>query len=288
MPRPLESKESKEKVKTKSSTDNNATKFSGTPPQRNEPKTSTSSDMSMPLRLSFDSKIIPPFERNSRLLFNKNEKATSLSPPLSAENEYDFDQHLMKEQLSEKKKFLKSFHLRPCIPIPTSNDQPVVQLPKMPKSDSKADLSPTTNPSKDSKILLASSMATIRSPASSSSQSPTMKRPEVKASKRKSREPVKNIAKVRNVLPANDTQKWDASKAAGSTTTVSSSTSSPGSSISSNLNLRTATVNTSLSNTNSASKSVVYCDCQIFFCVIFIRINFIVVCIVFFSSTESE
>lgn len=257
MLRPIDSKESKERVKTKpASADNSTAKAHEAPTQRNEPKASSVFDAGTPtlLRPGYDAaKSTPPIDRNSRLLFNKDEKAKSLSPPLSAENEYDFDQHLLKEQLSEKKKFLKSIHLRPRIP----NDSPLVQLPKMPKSDSKADPAPLTNSSKDSRLSLANSITSIKSPASSSNQSPSMRLPEAKASKRKSREPIKNVAKVRTVLPASEMPKLDASKPASSASSVSSSTSLASSSITSTSSgVKPMAANVSASNTYVPTKSV--------------------------------
>lgn len=257
MLRPIDSKESKERVKTKpASADNSQTKAHEAPTQRNEPKASLVLDAGTPtlLRPGYDAKSTPPIDRNSRLLFNKDDKAKSLSPPLSAENEYDFDQHLLKEQLSEKKKFLKSIHLRPRIP----NDSPLVQLPKMPKSDSKAqDPAPLTNSSKDSRLSLANSITSIKSPASSSNQSPSMRLPEAKASKRKSREPIKNVAKVRTVLAASELPKVDASKPASLTSSVSSSTSLANASITSTSSgVKPMAANVPPSNTYVPPKSV--------------------------------
>lgn len=205
--------------------------------------------------------MVPNVDRTkSRLLFNKDEKAKSLSPPLSAENVYDFDQHLLKEQLSEKlsekKQFMKKIQLQP------STNSPSVQLPKMPKNDSKGETMPVANLSKDNKTTstsLANCIASIKSPASSSNQlidKQPIKRPEIKASKRKSREPVKNITKLKCISPS-DITKWDSPKSSliGSTVSVSSSSSS--SSSNSPISSTSGTINaTTSSSTNPTNKSV--------------------------------
>lgn len=144
------------------------------------------------------------------VIFNKEDKSRSFSPPLSAENEYDFDQHLLKEKLSEKKKFLSSIHLTPR--IPSSTETPLVQLPKTQKTELIMNLSKDNKPIESNSIVTSiklpiSSSSSSSSPSSSSSSSASLsvgiiKKPENKASKRKSREPVKNVAKVKCSSPS--------------------------------------------------------------------------------------
>lgn len=135
------------------------------------------------------------------VFFKKEDNSRSFSPPLSAENEYDFDQHLLKEKLSEKKKFLSSIHLTPRIP---STETPLVQLPKTPKTELNTNLSKDNKPMESISTKLpastssASSVSAASSPASSGGN---IKKPENKASKRKSREPVKNVAQVKYSSP---------------------------------------------------------------------------------------
>lgn len=212
--------------------DGSASKSSDSTQNRSEPKTVTFADKPSPSRIANDTtatttKSTPTNDRSKgRLLFNKDEKAKSLSPPLSAENEYDFDQHLLKEKLSEKKKFLSSIDLTPRIP---STDSPLVQLPKMPKTEQKSETTLPTNLSKDkdansktpttnSTTALSSSRPSVSSSSSSSNADKQtavgIKKPENKTSKRKSREPVKNVAKIKCVSPNERIfdMKWDPMK----------------------------------------------------------------------------
>lgn len=203
-------------------------------------KTVTFSDKPTPSRANVDGKPYSNIDRpKGRLLFNKEEKAKSLSPPLSAENEYDFDQHLKKEQASEKEqlktKFLSLVHLTPRA---HSTDSPLVQLPKMPKTEQKSETTLPTNLSKDKDNSKASvtSACTPNQPVVSSSSScnsssssgsgssgcssstgtdkQLIKKPENKTSKRKSGFPVKNVTKIKCVSPSDQSadSKWDPMK----------------------------------------------------------------------------
>lgn len=243
-------------MKTKSIlTDSAAAKSGDSASNRSEQKTVTFSDKPTPSRTNIDGKSHSNIDRpKGRLLFNKEEKAKSLSPPLSAENEYDFDQHLLKEKLSEKKKFLSSIHLTPRIP---STDSPLVQLPKMPKTEQKSDTAtlPTnlskdkdnkasvTNASTPNRPIVSSSSSSNSSSSSSSNSNSNssgggggggaggsadkqfIKKPENKTSKRKSREPVKNVTKIKCVSPSEQTieLKWDPMKSSISSMSPSSS-----------------------------------------------------------------
>lgn len=222
--------------------DSSATKSGDSTLNRSEPKMVTFSDRppsssslsSSSLRPSGESKPTSSTERPmGRLLFNKEETAKSLSPPISAENEYDFDQHLLKEEFSTKKDFFEKIHLKP------RTDSPLVQLPKMPKTEQKSDTTiQTTNlSSKDKDTSKPSSAATstttattpsvssFRSPSVSSSKNFSAKlaahiandearRAENKTSKRKSREPVKNVTKAKSASPNEHAIdiKWDPNK----------------------------------------------------------------------------
>lgn len=202
-------------------------------------KTVTFSDKPTPSRANVDGKPYSNIDRpKGRLLFNKEEKAKSLSPPLSAENEYDFDQHLKKEQASEKEQlktqFLSLVHLTPRA---HSTDSPLVQLPKMPKTEQKSETTLPTNLSKDKDNSKASvtSASTPNQPVVSSSSNcnssssssgssgctsstgtdkQLIKKTENKTSKRKSGFPVKNVAKIKCVSPSDQSadSKWDPMK----------------------------------------------------------------------------
>lgn len=135
------------------------------------------------------------------VLFKKEDNSRSFSPPLSAENEYDFDQHLLKEKLSEKKKFLSSIHLTPRIP---STETPLVQLPKTPKTELNTNISKDNKPMESIKTTIptklpasTSSASSVSASSSSVSSGGIIKKPENKASKRKSREPVKNVSQMK-------------------------------------------------------------------------------------------
>lgn len=245
-------KDSKEKVKTKSILTDSMLKSNDSTANRSDHKTVTFSDRPSPSSKPIvDTKPISIERPKGRLLFNKDEKAKSLSPPLSAENEYDFDQHLLKEEYSTKKDFFEKIHLKPRIP---STDSPLVQLPKMPKTEQKSEL-PTNLPkdkdnNKPSPTTTNASVSSINRPSVSSSSSGSIdkqlvKKSENKTSKRKSREPVKNVAKVKCASPNDRTidTKWDPVK---STIISSVSPSSP---------ISTATTSNSSSNSSSTSTS---------------------------------
>lgn len=266
-------------------TDSSAAKSSDSMSNRSEPKTVTFSDKpssSWPSMNTINSKPISTAERpKGRLLFNKDENTKSLSPPLSAENEYDFDQHLLQEEFHEKKKdFFEKIHLKP------RTDSPLVQSPKMPKIQQKSDLSilPTnlskdkdnnkttatttttttsstnnaasssTRPSTVSSSSMpssSSSSSTSSSLASSSGSAGIGKRPE-KTSKRKSREPVKNVPKAKCASPNEriiDT-KWDPVKS----TIIS--TISPSSPVSTATTSRPSGSNNNNGSSSSSSGSI--------------------------------
>lgn len=189
-------------MKTKTNTDGVTSQSKESAASRLEQKASSTSDKASPSRSNSDSKSSIERTKN-RILLHKEEKAKSLSPPLSAECEYDFDQHLLKEKLSEKKKFLSSIHLTPRIP---STESASVQSPKMPKIEQKPDTPQSTNSSKDIKSVTNSTPPT-KTPATTA-QEPIVKnyakKPENKASKRKSREPVKNVAKVKCLMAVHE------------------------------------------------------------------------------------
>lgn len=237
-------KDSKEKVKTKSTADGVNAQSKDSVANRlestNRHKSSSTSEKSSPSRSTAPDAKSNAERTKNRFLFHKEEKAKSLSPPLSAECEYDFDQHLLKEKLSEKKKFLSSIHLTPRVP---TTESPSVQLPKLPtKVDQKTDTSQVINLSKDTKSVTTNSNASIKTPATSTqfaSDKLQIKKPENKASKRKSREPVKNVAKIKCLTPSSDrsgdsksepSKSPNVSSGVAVSSSASSSTSSPSSS----------------------------------------------------------
>lgn len=186
------------------------------------------------------------------VLFKKEDNSRSFSPPLSAENEYDFDQHLLKEKLSEKKKFLSSIHLTPRIP---STETPLVQLPKTPKTELNTNSSKDNKPMESSSTTIPtklpaskSSVSSVSAASSSASSGGIIKKPENKASKRKSREPVKNVAQVKYSSPNERLvdSKW-AIKPPTITTTSSATNTSSGT----NTTTTTNTTNERLKDLNS-------------------------------------
>lgn len=157
----------------------------------------------------------PPAKSKFLLSKDKETKPKSAS---NAEAEYDFDQHLLEEKLTEKNQFLKSIHLAPRTAAEMQDTKSPSKIE--PKNDQPTDSTKDVKPSTPSVSAGSAPSTKNPSPAStsptartSSPQAPIdvdkdpLRRPEIKASKRKSREPVKNVTKLKCPPPtsiAND------------------------------------------------------------------------------------
>lgn len=219
-------------VKTASSTESSGHPLNSIPASTSPRSTSASKNDS----------VQPPAK--SKFLLSKD-KDVKVKSATSAEAEYDFDQHLLEEKLTEKNQFLKSIHLAPR----TAAEMQATKSPSKiePKNDQPTDLSKDVKPSTPS-VTTSSAPPTKNVP--SASTSPTtrttspqthtlinvdrdaLRRPENKASKRKSREPVKNVTKLKCPPPTssgNDSH-WPPSAATSSNNGGSRSPLSPASS----------------------------------------------------------
>lgn len=125
----------------------------------------------------------------------------------NAEDEYDFDQHLLEEKLTEKNKFLKSIHLAPRTAAemlesksPSKNEP----KPDQPTDSSKDVKSPTPAVNTNASSVPTPISTPTAPKGRTSSPQTTLPSPidvdkdhirhlEQKASKRKSREPIKNV-----------------------------------------------------------------------------------------------
>lgn len=160
------------------------------------------------------------------------EKDTKSKSPTNPESEYDFDQHLLEVKMSEKNQFLNSFNLKPSASTES-------QQLKSTKNETKADLTSDTA-AKENKTLSPSTSTSRKDTQSvdqissdstiEASNSPVNdpKRLESKASKRKSREPVKNIMKAKCVTPNIENElKWQTNSPNNGQSPLTLSRSSP-------------------------------------------------------------
>lgn len=152
-----------------------------------------------------------PPAKSKFLLSKDKDKDTKPKSSQDAEAEYDFDQHLLEEKLTEKNQF---FHLIHLAPRTAAEMQATKSSSKIePKNDQPTDSSKDVKPSPPS--VSTSSAPSTKNASSPASTSPnartlspqthtpidvdrdTLRRPESKTSKRKSREPVKNVTKLK-------------------------------------------------------------------------------------------
>lgn len=236
----------KEKVKIKIvsvKSDTNSVKTASSTESSGHPSNSSPASTSpRSMSASKNDSVQPPAKSKFHLSKEKDVKVKSAT---SAEAEYDFDQHLLEEKLTEKNQFLKSIHLAPR----TAAEMQATKSPSKtePKNDQPTDLSKDVKPSTPS--VTASSAPPTKNSASASTSPPTtrttspqththihvdretLRRPENKASKRKSREPVKNVTKLKcpPPTPSGSDSHWPPSAAASSNNGGSRSLSSPAS-----------------------------------------------------------
>lgn len=158
------------------------------------------------------------------------EKDTKSKSPTNPESEYDFDQHLLEVKMSEKNQFLNSFNLKPSASTEsqqqksTKNDTKTEQTTDTAAKENKT-LSPSTSKKETQSINQNTSDSNIDASNSSINDA---KRLENKTSKRKSREPVKNIMKAKCVTPNIENElKWQTNSPNNGQSPLTLSRSSP-------------------------------------------------------------